>query len=332
MVDIATQRKMVAILRVLRDASGPLGSKRIDEELRLSGLELSERTIRNYLAHSDDLGWTINLGRRGRRLTQKGLEEVDGALVADKVGFVAARVDELAYAMNYDVHTNRGELIVNISTVARQDFRHALSVMRPIFKAGLGMGRMVAFRREGERLGNVPVPKGRMAIGTVCSVSINGMFLKAGIATTSRFGGLLELQDGQPKRFLQIINYDGSSLDPLEIFIRGHMTSVMEAAMTGNGVIGASFREVPSIALPEVRRIAALSDQLGLGGLLVVGRPNQPLLDIPVAQGRAGLIVCGGLNPVAAVVESGIASQSHAMSCLCDVQALDLYTRTRNYV
>ena len=28
---------------------------------------------------------------------------------------------------------------------------------------------------------------------------------------------------------------------------------------------------------------------------------NQPLLDVPVPQGRVGLIVCGGLNPIAAV-------------------------------
>ena len=33
--------------------------------------------------------------------------------------------------------------------------------------------------------------------------------------------------------------------------------------------------------------------------------PNQPLFDIPVAEGRTGMIVVGGLNPVAALHEAG---------------------------
>jgi repressor of nif and glnA expression len=316
--EIKTQRRMVAILRVLSEAGAPLGSERIAEELRLSGIDLSERTVRNYLSEADRAGWTRNLGRRGRELTPDGVREVGSALVIDKVGFVAARVDELAYRMTFDLTSRRGEVIVNVSTLALQDLSPAIEAMNKVYAANLGMGRLVALGAPGTMLGDFRVPNGRFAIGTVCSVSINGVFLRASIATTSRFGGLLEIERGQPKRFTQIINYDGSSVDPLEVFIRGHMTSVARAAQTGSGAIGASFREVPVVALPDVRRLAALSERVGIGGVLAVGRPNQPLLGIPVAQGRAGLIVCGGLNPVAAVVEAGIATTSTAMKTLCD--------------
>jgi repressor of nif and glnA expression len=325
-VDIKTQRNMVAILRILKEAGSPVGSERIAEELRLSGTELSERTVRNYLAQADALGWTENLGRRGRRLTALGAKEVDGALVIDKVGFVAARVDELAYRMTFDPATRKGKVILNISTVAREDTRPAVTALSEVFRANLGMGRLVALASEGQQMGEFRVPRGCTAIGTICSVSINGIFLRASIATTSRFGGLLELEKGEPKRFTQIINYDGSSLDPLEIFIRGYMTSVAQAAQTGSGIIGASFREVPVVALAEVRRLAALSEKLGVGGLLAIGRPNQPLLDVPVAQGRVGLVVRGGLNPVAAVVEQGIATTNAAMSTLCEFSELVDYT------
>ena len=91
MVDPKTRRRMVAILRVLRHANEPVGSERIAEELSLSGIDLSERAVRNYLAQADSLGWTENLGRKGRKLTAQGRREVDHALVMDKVGFVAAR-------------------------------------------------------------------------------------------------------------------------------------------------------------------------------------------------------------------------------------------------
>jgi hypothetical protein len=92
----------------------------------------------------------------------------------------------------------------------------------------------------------------------------------------------------------------------LEAFIKAGMTQVTAGARTGDGIIGASFREVPSVALDEVRRIQQAMKLQGLGGILAIGKPNRPLLDIPVGEGRAGMIVVGGLNPVAAIREAGI--------------------------
>jgi hypothetical protein len=43
--------------------------------------------------------------------------------------------------------------------------------------------------------------------------------------------------------FVEIIRYDGTSLDALEIFIRSGMTDYTGATETGTGKIGASFRE-----------------------------------------------------------------------------------------
>jgi repressor of nif and glnA expression len=325
-----TERNMIAILRTLRDAPSPLGAERIAEHLAAAGTHLSERAVRNYLAQADINGWTRNLGRRGRTLTAAGRQEVDGALVMDKVGFVAARVDALTFQMTFDPMSRRGTVILNVSTLAMDDARAAMYEMGRVYDANLGMGRLVFIGKPGEMVGDFRCPDGRILIGTICSVSINGLFLRAKISTRSRFGGLLEIEDRQPKRFTQIITYDGTSLDPLEIFIRGHMTSVSKAAQTGSGVIGASFREVPVAALSEVRRVAALSERLGLGGVLAFGLPNQPLLDIPVAQGCAGLIVAGGLNPIGAVVETGIDTTSAAMHNLCDYSQLISYECARD--
>ena len=330
-MDTKTRRTMMAVLRVLRDTASPLGAERIAERLNIAGTELSERAVRNYLSQADAQGWTRNLGRRGRSLTASGRQELDGALVMDKVGFVAARVDALAYQMTFNLSTCTGSVILNISTVAQRDLRPALRELTRAFEANLGMGRLLALRRPGEVLGGFCTPPDRIVIGTLCSVSINGIFQQARIPTRSRFGGLLELENGKPKRFTQIIHYDGTSLDPLEIFIRGHMTSVANAAATGNGIIGASFREVPSIAYDEVVRLAKLSEKTGVGGLLAYGQPNQPLLDVPVAQGCVGLIVAGGLNPVAAIVESGIDTTSSAMHALCDFNELGDFQSFGNY-
>ena len=144
-LDIKTRRRMIAILRVLHEAPGPLGSQRIAETLHYNGVDIGERSVRNYLAEADELGWTENLGRRGRRLTERGSRELDGALVVDKVGFVSARVDTLAYQMSFDPTIKQGDIILNVSTVSARDVRPAIDALVRIFEAGLGMGRRVAF-------------------------------------------------------------------------------------------------------------------------------------------------------------------------------------------
>ena len=129
----------------------------------------------------------------------------------------------------------------------------------------------------------------------------------------SRFGGLLEMQDGRPKRFVDLIEYRGSTLDPLEVFILANKTRVRSVVRTGTGILCASFREVPSVAVDDLRRIERDLRASGLGGVVAIGQPNQPLFGIPVSEGRSGVVVIGGLNPVAAVHEAGISVAVHSL-------------------
>jgi len=108
----------------------------------------------------------------------------------------------------------------------------------------------------------------------------------------------------------------------LGIFIKGGMTSVRQVVLTGSGKIGASFREVPSVALPKVEKIRRKLDKIGLGGVLIIGKPGLPLLEIPVSEGRVGMIVAGGLNPLAAVEESGITTENIALRKLFEFEQL----------
>jgi repressor of nif and glnA expression len=63
-------------------------------------------------------------------------------------------------------------------------------------------------------------------------------------------------------------------------------------------------------------------ESVGIGGILMIGNPNQQLLEMPVGIDKVGLVVVGGLNPIAAVEESGIATRSRAMSTLYDYENL----------
>ena len=52
----------------------------------------------------------------------------------------------------------------------------------------------------------------RILQDAVCSIVINGVLLKNGIPSDSKFGGILQVKNGDPLRFVELIYYSGSSL------------------------------------------------------------------------------------------------------------------------
>lgn len=324
-MDERSRRKVLDILRVLSESERPLGGVRIAQALALAGREMSQRTIRYYLERTDKEGLTQPAGRRGRRLTDQGRMELEQAYVVDKVGFVAATADALTYRMRFKLRQAKGEVVVNISAVEGERIGEAARLIKQVFDAGLSMGQRLAIAPPGTRLGKHLIPQGQYGVATICSVSVNGVLLSEGIPCTNRFGGLLQFIGHKPMRFTQIIHYEGTTLDPLEIFIKGRMTKVHQAVTTGEGIVGASFREIPAPSADHARRLSSRMQRAGLGGILLVGRPGQPLLEVPVPTGLVGLVVVGGLNPLAAVEESGIATSNHAMGTLMPFEDLSSY-------
>jgi len=316
-------RTMVSILKVL-DAHPEeiIGSRELSRQLKLHGVELTERTVRYHLKIMDERGLTQVFGKEGRKITEKGREELQNALVSDRVGFIISKIENLSYRTAFDVDSAKGQLVLNISTFPAGAAREAIKIMKPVFDSPYIMSDKVAMAAEGESIGHFIVPEGMVGIGTICSVTINGIFLKAGIPVTSRFGGLLQVEDKAPSRFVALISYEGSSLDPHLVFIKSRMTDVSNAVKRGHGKVLASFREIPMACTESALEIQEKLRAMGIGGVLLIGPPNQPLLEMPVGMDRAGMVLVGGLNPVAAVEESGIMTESAAMSVMFDYERL----------
>ena len=317
------------ILKVLHRIDRPAGATQVEELLRGWGVDLSERSIRLYLLQLDAEGFTqLHSRRAGRVLTAKGRAELEKGDVIERMGFISGQIDELTYRMGFNLRGGMGTLVVNTTLIPAREEVAALDVVRPVYAARLGMGTRLLVLRAGAiydvRRAAV-VPRGKIAMVTVCSVTLNGILLKEGIPVTSRFGGLLEFRNRQPARFVELLEYRGTTQDPLELFIRAKMTSVRACVEAGNGLAGASFREFPSVALPAVLKVREQLRLMGLDGILAVGVPNQPLYGIPVGEGRTGLVVLGGLNPAAALEEAGLAGENRSLAGLLEYQKFPEY-------
>ncbi len=319
---LGVERKVLSILRILSDCQEPLGARVIAYRLKDYGVELGERAVRYHLKLMDERGLTRLVGRDGRLLTEQGEEELRNALVKDKVGLAISKIELLAFSTDFNYEKRCGSIPVNVSFLPKGKFTKALQAMKPAFEAGLCVSELVAVAQEGEHLGEFMVPEGTTGFATVCSIAINGALLKAGVPMDSRFGGILQMRNHKPFRFVELIHYAGSSLDPSEVFIRARMTSVKEAVKSGNGKILANFREIPALCRETAEEVVAKLREAGLGGLLLMGNTSEPVCEIPVELNRIGMILLGGMNPIAAAEEAGIEAQNHAMCTVIEYQDL----------
>jgi HTH-type transcriptional regulator, global nitrogen regulator NrpRI len=315
------QRNRAAILGALHKLGSPATSVSLTQFLAAGGHNLSQRTVRLYLGQLDAEGLTAAQGRR-RQITDQGLAELHATHMLQRVGYLSAKIDQMAYSMTFDLVTRTGLVVVNLSIVDPRHLAASQEIIGKVFERGYAMGSLLAILAPGESLGRYTIPPGNVGFCTVCSITLNGVLMKHGVPTTSRFGGLLELRDGKPTRFVEMIHYDGTSIDPLEVFIRSGMTDYCGAVKNGNGLIGAGFREMPENSRDLAVQLAQRVSAVGLGGFMQIGWPGQPVLELPVTPGRIGVVMIGGLNPIAVLEEQGHRVNSRALAGLLEYQRL----------
>lgn len=322
MLEFESERKVTEILKVLSESERPVGARIIAKELEKAGIFIGERAARYYLRVLDERGLTENHGYYGRTITSKGLEELENAIVYDRVGFVISKIENLTYGTTFDPVRMEGGIIVNMSYIPTERFQEAMKVVREVFRAGYMVSPHIKILEEGE-MEAFPVPKGKVGLATTCSITIDGVLLKAGIPSDPRYGGIAQVRGHRLTRFTDLIAYEGSSLDPLEIFLARGMTSVMGAVKTGSGKVLANFREVPAAAKPKVLEVLQNLKKEGFGRTLMVGEVNRPLLSVPVGKGRFGIAIPGGMNALAAVEEMGIPTETKAITTIIDIREME---------
>jgi repressor of nif and glnA expression len=314
-----TERKIAAILKVLSDSGEPLGGRLISRKLKEQGVNLGERAVRYHLKIMDERGLTkITRSRDGRTITSPGLEELNSSLVWDKVGFLSNKIEMLSYLTDYDAENDTGNIPVDVSIFPREEFPAACKIMKDVFLSDFCTSDLVAKAEQGERLGELLIPEGKIGLATVSSIIVNGLLLKAGIPLDSMFGGVLQIRSYEPTRFVNLIEYSGSTLDPYEMFISSTLTNIIDIMKTGTGQVLASYHEMPILSRFQVESLITKLQNNQLYRAYVIGNPNENICEVPARLNRVGMILFSGLNPIAAASESGITVTCKAMSGLMD--------------
>ncbi len=287
-----TDMKMMEILRILSSKNDTLGAKVISEELTKRGYSLGERAVRYHMHILDEKGFTEKMGYKGRKITDKGMEELKKGLIYDQVDFTYSRFQEKMYNVSLDYNTAQGLVIANLSSINEVDSEE---IINEFFKEGLSVSQRYNFYEKNDV----------KYIETVCGTTFDGIFQKNGIISQPLYGGLLKVEDYTPINFIEQIAYEKTSITPLEAFTSHNSTSVLDVANDGTGVIPANFRIIPSSKREEALKIINELSKIGITGVIHVGESGKSVLGIPVPEDMVGIVIIGGVAPLCAAQESG---------------------------
>lgn len=315
-------RKEIEILRILSEFDSPVGSTLLKRELRKRGFLLSERTVRYHLQLLEVKGFVLGHNRRGRTITQQGLEELSRSLATQRLGFTITRFMSLAYLATYDPELDSGTIVGNVSLLDKSLENKVVSTMKALQNMNLLSAPYIKVLQEKEEYCEISVPKGKFALFTVCNLTLDSILIHSGIPLFFKYGGLVQVVNHKPIRFVEIISYEGTTIPPLEVFVYRKMTSISRILKTGSGMLLATVREIPSEARDKTVKIIEKQQRKGWGGVLVLGEPNEAVLGVPVGMDRFGICVVGGIVPGAAMVEEKEQIVTFAPHCFIPIEEM----------
>ncbi|HII75491.1 MAG TPA: DUF128 domain-containing protein, partial [Methanolinea sp.] len=140
-------------------------------------------------------------------------------------------------------------------------------------------------------------------IMSICSITMDGVFQRRGIPVRMAYGGRLDIQHGEATRFVDLIGYRGTTIDPLQLFISAGLTSLSSLVSTGTGTGLANVREIPALAEGRAREVVAQMKKAGFVFPVAMGTSVFNLVPDPY---RLAIVAFSGMNFVANTVEKGI--------------------------
>jgi repressor of nif and glnA expression len=223
--------------------------------------------------------------------------------------FTLARIENLMHQMSFDPARMTGKIITNTSLVEKESLGDTLAVFYDTIQSGLAVSPMIKLIEEGLKV----------KIKTACSLTIDGVLLKHGIPVRPKGGGIIEVVEREPARFIEMLMYWATTIDPIDILTAQELTDITGMMRTGNGRILGNLQEAPMLARESIEEVLDLLSQAEFTGVLELGEPNMNVLGISVERDHVGIALVGGTNLVAAARECGIVVDHESISDLTEV-------------
>ncbi|MDD1719970.1 MAG: DUF128 domain-containing protein [Methanoregulaceae archaeon] len=236
--------------------------------------------------------------------------------------FVNHRIEEYSLQVDYDPVERTGKVVHNMALIHSDDLEQVIPLCRDAYASGISVSSMIRFLESGEKAGDYRIPEGFTGVITVCSSTIDGILLHKGVPLRPIGGGAVEVERRIPRRFIHMILFEHTTIDPLQVLASQDITSVNSVMRTGSGIILANLRECHMEAEPLLSSVLEELAANSFSGILDVGMPNTPALGVTVDPQYLGVVAIGGTNPMAAVKEKGFWVQTQAMKGLIDVTEL----------
>ena len=229
-----------------------------------------------------------------------------------KTPFILTKSLNRISSVDYDIDENSGNIIANISYLNKKDIDSALEIMKGTYE------NLPKYINPYFKIVKHPQDDTKLGIATVCSLTIDGILINNGIMCTPKYGGLLEL--GKPPLFIEMISYNGSSIDPHKIFIFKNLENITQK---GTKKVLASIKEVPYIARPHSEEILdkILKNHFSV---LKIGKPRELVYNAKVDNYNFGIVAGSGLNSIAAIKENGINIDVKSEETVMPIEDMDL--------
>lgn len=229
-----------------------------------------------------------------------------------KIPFILSKSWNLIQQVDFDIEKQKGNIIANVSYLNKDDLDDAMEIMEDAYnnnpKYINPYYKIIPHPENDEKVG----------IATICSLSIDGILIKNGIMSNPKFSGLLELTE--PPLFIDMISYNGTTLDPHKIFLSKDMTSISNA--DGPNKILASVKEIPYITRDHAVEILNILNNIGFS-IYKIGKPRELVYNSKVDNYNFGVITGGGLNSIGAIKEQGIDLEIKAVEKLVKFEKMD---------
>jgi|Deesub1362A_J573_1020465.scaffolds.fasta_scaffold00223_40 repressor of nif and glnA expression len=225
--------------------------------------------------------------------------------------FSDAKVEKCMYSTTFDPDKMDGKVIINICTLPVEFVDDGLRALKDAIYYGLSVAPYVKIQEEGHE---------HVKFLTICSITICGVILKKGIPVKPKLGGVVQVEDGVPKRFTDIILYRSSTIDPL-LALLSH-TSVDNVVKNNSGKMLANFHEVTMFAKNSLEDVLEELLEIEFSGVLEVGEANREVLNMAVEDGHVGFSLVGGTNPMALMKERGIPIKCNAIAGMIEFSEL----------